>query len=40
MFGWDHQLYGHESEQTPGGSEGQGSLAWCGPWGHKESDVT
>ena len=23
----------HEFEQTPGDSEGQGSLACCGPWG-------
>ena len=29
-----------ESEQTPGDSEGRGSLAGCGPWGHKESDPT
>ena len=28
------------SEQTPGGGEGQGSLACCSPWGHKESDMT
>ena len=27
MVGWHHQLNGHESEQTLGGSEGQGSLA-------------
>ena len=27
-------------EQTPGGSEGQGSLAYCSPWGCKESDLT
>ena len=33
-------LNGHESEKTPGDSEGQGSLAWCSPWGHKESDRT
>ena len=26
-----------EFEQTPGDSEGQGSLAYCSPWGHKES---
>ena len=26
-------------EQTPGDSEGQGSLACCSPWGHKESDA-
>ena len=25
---------------TPGGSEGQGILACCSPWGHKESDRT
>ena len=24
----------------PGDSEGQGSLACCSPWGHKESDTT
>ena len=24
-----HQVNGHESEQTPGDSEGQGSLACC-----------
>ena len=27
-------------EQTLGDSEGQGSLACCSPWGHKESDTT
>ena len=27
MVGWEHQLNGHEFEQTPGDSEGQGSLA-------------
>ena len=26
MVGWHHQLNGHEFAQTPGGSEGQGSL--------------
>ena len=31
---------GHESEQTPGDSEGQGSLVCCSPWVHKESDKT
>ena len=29
MVGWHHQLNGHEFEQTPGDSEGQGSLACC-----------
>ena len=27
-------------EQTLGDGEGQGSLAFCGPWGRKESDTT
>ena len=33
MIGWHHWLTGHEFEQTLGGSEGQGSLACCSPWG-------
>ena len=40
MVGWHHQLHGHEFEQTPGGGEGQGSLACCSPWGRKELDTT
>ena len=40
MFGWHHQLNGNEFEPTPGDSAGQGSLAHCRPWGHKESDMT
>ena len=40
MVGWHHRLNGHESEQIPGDSEGQGSLACCSPWGHRESDMT
>ena len=39
MVGWHHWLNGHEFEQTPGDSEGQGSLAYCSSWGHKESDM-
>jgi len=31
MVGWYHQLNGHESEQTLGNNEGQGSLACCSP---------
>ena len=31
---------GHEFEQTLGGSEGQGRLVCCHPWGHKELDTT
>ena len=33
-------LNGHEFEQNLGDNEGQGSLDGCGPWGHKESDMT
>ena len=40
MVGWHHQLNGHEFEQTPGDSEGQGSLMCCSPRGCKESDTT
>ena len=40
MAGWHHQFDGHEFEQAPGDGEGQGGLACCCPWGHKESDVT
>ena len=40
MVGWHHRLNGHESEQTLGPSEGQGSLAFCSSWGCKESDMT
>ena len=37
---WHHRLNGREIEQTPGDSEGQGSLAYCSPRGHKESGKT
>ena len=40
MVGWHHQLNGHEFEQALGVVDGQGSLACCSPWGHKESDMT
>ena len=40
MIGWDHQLNGHEFEQSLGDDEGQGSLVCCSPWGHKESNTT
>ena len=40
MIGWHHGLNGHESEQTLGDGEGQGSVACCNPWGRKESDTT
>ena len=32
--------WGHEFEQIPGESKGQGSLACCSPWDCKESDTT
>ena len=40
MIGWHHRLNGLEFEQDPRDGEGQGSLASCSPWGHKESDTT
>ena len=40
MVGWHHQLNGHEFEKTLGDSEGQGGLACCSSWGHKELDMT
>ena len=40
MVGWPHWLNGHEFEQVLGVGDGQGSLAWCSPWDHKESDMS
>ena len=40
IVGWHRWLNGHESDQVPGDSEGQGCLACCSPWGCKESDST
>ena len=40
MVGWHHWFNGHESEQTLGDSEGQGSLVCCSPQGCKELDTT
>ena len=40
MVGWHHQLNEHEFEQTPGAGEGQGSLAYCSPWGSKGLDMS
>ena len=37
--GWHHRLNGRESEQAPGGGEGQGGPECCSPWGCKESDM-
>ena len=40
MVGWHHWLNGYEFVQPLGVGDGQGSLACCSPWGHKESDMT
>ena len=37
MVGWHHRLDRHEFEQALGVGDGQGILACCSPWGHKES---
>ena len=36
ITGWHHGLDGRESEWTPGVGDGQGGLASCDSWGHKE----
>ena len=40
MVGLHHQLDGHRFGWNPGAGDGQGGLACCGSWGHKESDTT
>ena len=40
MVGWHHQFDVHAFEQVLGGGDGQGSLAFCSPWGRKELDTT
>ena len=35
MVRWHHRLNKHKFEQTPGDSEGQGSLAYCSLWGRR-----
>ena len=40
MAGWHHWLDGREFEWTLGVGDGQGGLACCDLWGHKESDTT
>ena len=40
MAGWHHRPDAHEFEWTPGVGDGQGGLACCDSWGHKESDTT
>ena len=40
MAGWHHWLDECESGWTLGIGDGQGGLACCNSWGHKESDMT
>ena len=40
IVAWHHWLNGYEFKRAPGVGDGQGSLACCSPWGHKESDTT
>ena len=40
MVGWHHLFNGHEFEPALGIGDRQGSLGYCNPWGHKESDTT
>ena len=39
MAGWHQRLDRWESEWTPGVGDGQGGLACCDSWSHKESDT-
>ena len=36
MAGWHHNLM----DMSLSKRDGEGSLACCSPWGHKESDMT
>ena len=40
MVGWHYRLDGQEFEWTLGVGDGQGGLARCNSWGHKELDMT
>ena len=41
MVGWHLRCNGHELGQTPrDDGKGQGGLACCSPWSHKELDST
>jgi len=40
MAGWHHRLHGRESGWALGDGDGQGGLACCDSWGHKELDMT
>ena len=40
MVGWHQQLKGQEFGQASGVGDGQGGLACCSSWSHKELDMT
>ena len=40
MARWHHRCNGHELGQTPGDGEGQGIVAFCSLWSHKELEMT
>ena len=40
MVGCHHRLNGYEFEKAFGVGDGQGGLACCSPWDHKELDTT
>ena len=40
IIGWHHRVDGHEFEKALGVGDGQGSLACCGPWDRKKSEMT
>ena len=40
MVGWHYQFNRHEFGWAPEAGVGQGGLACCSSWGHKESDTT
>ena len=40
MVGYHHWLDVYEFEQVLGVGDGQGGLACCNPWSHKELDMT
>ena len=40
MVRWHHRFNEHEFKQALGDGDGQGGLACCGSWDHKELDTT
>ena len=40
MIGWHHRLNGHGFGWTPVVGNGQGGLACCCSWDHRELDMT